>query len=115
MNVYAEAHSLERAIRESEEFKQLEQARQKLAGHPQLKEAIDDFHQKQLALQAKQMSGEAAGAEVMQSMQQLYQTLAADPLAAEYLQCEMRFSLMMQDVFQILSGVMGMTPQNGLV
>ena len=31
--------------------------------------------------------------------------LAQDPLAAEYLQCEMRFSLMINDVYQILSEV----------
>ena len=63
---------------------------------------ISDFHKKQLDVQTKVMMGEELTQEMQQSVQDLYQIVAADPLAAEYLQCEMRFQVMMQDVFNIL-------------
>ena len=47
---------------------------------------------------------------LMENIQRLYAIVASDPLAGEYLQCEMRFQLMMQDVFNILGEVMGMPP-----
>jgi cell fate (sporulation/competence/biofilm development) regulator YlbF (YheA/YmcA/DUF963 family) len=36
MNVYDEAHNLERAIRESQEFKEFDAARQKVKTNPKL-------------------------------------------------------------------------------
>ena len=105
MNVYDEAHNLEKAIRESEEFKQMQVVQEKVNANPELKKVLDDFHQKQLAVQTKQMMGEEIGSEVMQSVQELYAVVAQDPLAAEFLQCEMRFGVMMQDVYKILGDV----------
>ncbi|MEG0662934.1 MAG: YlbF family regulator, partial [Anaerovoracaceae bacterium] len=107
MNVYDEAHNLERAIRESEEYKQYAAAKAKIATNSDLDKMLKDFQSKQLGLQAKQMMGEEAGPEMMQSIQELYGIIMKDPLAAEYLQCEMRFSLMMQDVYKILGEVVG--------
>lgn len=43
----------------------------------------------------------------MASVQQLYAIMAKDPLAAQYLQAEMRFSLMMKDVYEILGEAIG--------
>lgn len=106
MNVYDAAHSLEAAIKESEEFKQYEAVRQQVAQNKQLNDMLDDFHIKQMQIQSKQMMGEQLGPEDMQKLQELYQIIAQDPLAAQFLQCEMRFSVMMQDVFQILGDVM---------
>ena len=102
MNVYEEAHALERAIRESEEYKQYKAVKDKVDANEQLKGMLDDFHKKQLDVQTKVMMGEELTQEMQQSVQDLYQIVADDPLAAEYLQCEMRFQVMMQDVFNIL-------------
>lgn len=68
---------------------------------------MEDFHSKQLELQTKQMMGQEVTSEMMQSVQDLYQIIAKDPVAAEYLQAEMRFSVMMQDVYKILGEVVG--------
>ena len=51
------------------------------------------------------MMGQQMDTDAMAQIQNLYGILLQDPLAAEYLQCEMRFSLMMNDVYQILSEV----------
>ena len=51
------------------------------------------------------MMGEGQSPEMMQSMQEALQIVMKDPLASEYLQAEMRFSLMMKDVYEILNGI----------
>lgn len=107
MNVYEEAHSLERAIKESEEYKEFKRLKKKIDAEESLKKMMEDFHSKQLELQTKQMMGQEVTSEMMQSVQDLYQIIAKDPVAAEYLQAEMRFSVMMQDVYKILGEVVG--------
>ena len=107
MNVYEEAHSLERAIKESEEYKEFKRLKEKIDAEESLKKMMEDFHSKQLELQTKQMMGQEITSEMMQSVQDLYQIIAKDPVAAEYLQAEMRFSVMMQDVYKILGEVVG--------
>lgn len=105
MNVYDEAHKLTQAIRESEEYKQYQAVKEKVKGNSELEKSLNDFKAKQLALQAGQMMGQQMDQDAMAQIQSLYAILAQDPLAAEYLQCEMRFSLMINDVYQILSEV----------
>ncbi len=102
MNVYDQAHNLEQAIRESEEYKRMKAAQEKVEEDPNLKSMIDDFHQKQIAVQTKQMLGEEVAQDVIQSVSNLSAIVMQNPVAAEYLQCEMRFGLMMQDVYKIL-------------
>lgn len=105
MNVYDQAHNLKAAIKESEEFKQYALAKSKMEANPELAEMLRDYQAKQFAVQGKQMLGEDVTSEMLQQVQNLYQIMMKDPLAAEYLQCEMRFAVMMQDVYQLLGEV----------
>ena len=108
MNVYNEAHNLARAIRESEEFKQYEAIKKSVAENPSLTEMLNDFQTKQFEMQAKQMMGEAPAEGANAQIQELYNIMMRDPLSAQYLQCEVRFSMMMNDVYKILGELMGL-------
>ena len=108
MNVYDQAHNLARAIKESEEFKQYDYLKKIIDQNAELSKMVKDFQAKQFELQAKQMMGEEMPADMMQSIQELYQIIMTDPTAAQYMQAEMRFSLMMNDVYKILGEVMGL-------
>lgn len=108
MNVYDQAHNLARAVKESEEFKQYDYLKKVIDQNEELSKMIKDFQAKQFELQAKQMMGEQMPADMMQQVQELYQIIMKDPTAAQYMQAEMRFSLMMNDVYKILGEVMGL-------
>lgn len=108
MNVYDQAHGLAKAIRESEEFKQYDQLKQVVDQNEELSKMIKDFQTKQFEMQTKQMMGDASSADMMQNVQELYQIIMRDPAAAQYMQAQMRFSLMMNDVYKILGEVMGL-------
>lgn len=107
MNVYDQAHQLAKAIQESEEFKQYKASEMSLKEKPELEQMMKDFQQKSMEVQLKQMSGEQPDAEDMQKIQQLYSIVAMDPLASNYMQNEMRFSIMMKDVYEILGEAIG--------
>ena len=57
---------------------------------------------KQMEMQAAQMMGQEVTQEAFQQIQQLSAILMQDPTAAQYLQCQMRFSMMMADVYKII-------------
>lgn len=117
MNVYDQAHSLAKAIKESEEYKQYEAQKKIVESNPQLDETIKDFMRQQIEIQAAQMMGQEMDAERIQKIQQLSAILMQDPSAAQYLQCQMRFSMMMADVYKIIGEVsdfgMGSMPGAG--
>lgn len=102
MNVYDQAHSLAQAIRESEEFKQYDQYKKIVKENPQLDQSLKDLMKKQMEMQADQMMGQEVTQEAFQQIQQLSAILMQDPTAAQYLQCQMRFSMMMADVYKII-------------
>ena len=112
MNVYDQAHGLAKAIKESGEFKEYDRLKKQVDANPQLSEAIKDFQSKQMEFQAKQKMGEKPDASAMEQIQQLYGIMRKDPLAAEYMQAQMRFSLMMNDVYKILGEAMGVSVPN---
>lgn len=108
MNVYDQAHGLAQAIKASEEYKQYDMVRQQVKANEDLNTMIKDFQAKQFEMQAKQMAGQQMTQEDVESIQQLYGIMLKDPLAAHYIEAEMRFSLMMKDVYEILGEATGM-------
>lgn len=105
MNVHDEAHNLARAIKESAEYKQYAELKEAASQNEELSAMLNDFQAKQFEIQAKQMIGEELGSDMMEQIQSLYQILMRDPLAAQYVQAEMRFSLLVNDVYTILGEV----------
>lgn len=105
MNVYEEAHNLSNAIKQSEEYKQYKATSDKVKENPELDKMMKDFLDKQIQMQTKQMLGQEVEGEIMESIQKLSGIVMSDPVAADYLQCQMRFSIMIQDVYKILGDV----------
>ena len=105
MNVHDEAHNLARAIKESPEYRQYAELKEKASQNEELASMLNDFQAKQFEIQAKQMIGEELGPELTEQIQSLYQILMKDPLAAQYVQAEMRFSMLVNDVYNILGEV----------
>ncbi|MCR5481530.1 MAG: YlbF family regulator [Clostridia bacterium] len=108
MNVYDQAHMLVRAIKECEEYKQYQAAKEKAFENEYVSKMISDIQEKQIPLQAAQMMGQEIDPEAMKEVQALYAAVMTDPLAAQYMQCEVRFSLMMNDVYKILAETLGL-------
>jgi cell fate (sporulation/competence/biofilm development) regulator YlbF (YheA/YmcA/DUF963 family) len=103
VNVHDKARELAEAISQSEEYASYLAAKEQAGTNNELAEAINDLHEKQFDMQRRQINGEEIGPEFIGQMQNLTQILMRDPLAAEYLQAEVRFTLMVNDVYEILA------------
>ena len=107
MNVYDQAHGLTQAIKASQEFIQYDALKKQVDTNPELAAMVKEVQAKQFELQAKQMMGEQMNAEMMAQAQQLYAIMMRDPLAMQYMEAQMRFSLMMNDVYKIIGEAVG--------
>ncbi len=107
-NVYDAAHSLAHAITDSYEFKQFREAEAKIMESEHLKTMIADIQKRRMEIQAAQFQGQQPDEAATAKFQELVNVAAKDPVAAAYLQAEMRFNLMMTDVSKILGDVMGL-------
>ena len=107
MNVYDEAHSLARAIKESNEFLEFDKVRQEVNADKEVSEMIAEMQKLQLELQAAQISGAEPNTDLMSRIQSLSTMMATKPLAAKFMQSEAAFSIMMNDVFKIIGEAMG--------
>lgn len=105
MNIYDEAHNLAHAIKESEQYKQYTYYKDEASKNPELSEMLNNFQAKQFEMQAKTMMGENLGDDMMAQVQELYAIIMKDPLAAQYMQAQVAFSMMINDVYKILGEV----------
>ena len=106
MNVYDEAHSLARAIRESNEFKEFDRMRVEVDNDKECSEMLKELQELQMQLQTLQLTGQAPDQAVIQRFQSLSTMAATKPLAARYLQAQGAFSVMVNDVFGIIGEAM---------
>lgn len=108
MNVYDEAHSLAKAIKESGEFKEFDRMRKVVEDDKEISEMLGEFQKLQIELQTAQMTGNAPDQNTMSRIQALGTMLTTKPLAAQFLQAEAAFSVMMNDVFKIIGDAVGL-------
>lgn len=104
-NPYDKARELSIAIRESQEYRDYEAAKDNASQNQELVAALNDYQEKQFDIQRKTMLGEEIGQEVMQQMQSLYEILARDPAASAYLQAQIRFAMMVNEVYRVIGDV----------
>ncbi len=106
-NVYDAAHSLAHAIKDSDEFKKFRELEAIIMDNESLKNMIADIQKRRMEIQALQIQGIQPDQEIQEKFQELVGVAAKDPVAAEYLQAEMRFNQLMTDFSKILGDVMG--------
>ena len=104
-NPYDKAWELSNAIKESPEYQDYIAAKERASSNQDLVAALNDYQEKQFDIQKKTMLGEEIGPEILQQMQNLYQILASDPAAAAYLQAQMRFAILVNDVYKVLGDI----------
>jgi len=102
---YDKVRELKMAIKESQEYINYMAAKERASQSPELVASLNDYQEKQFDLQKRTIMGEDLGGEVMQQMQNLYQILARDPVAAAYLQAQVRYTMMVNEIYTQISEV----------
>ena len=102
MNVYDEAHSLAKAIKESNEFKEFDRIRKEVDNDKECSDMLKELTELQVQLQTAQMTGQQPDKDMFARFQSLSTMVMTKPLAAQYMQAQMAIATMMNDVFGII-------------
>lgn len=102
MNVYDAVNNLARAIKDSNEYKEYKEVKEKIVKEPQLKAQIDEFEKIRYEEQLLAMQGEKQSEEKMAKLQELYKILVQNPDVKEYFDKEVKFNVMIADINKII-------------
>lgn len=102
MLVYDLARQLANEIGESEEYRQLLQAKERINQNEASRAMLEGFQRQQLELQQTLLKGEPVPEEKALQLEELNRILAANPSITEYRVAELRLVKLMGDVEKIL-------------
>lgn len=101
-NIYDTANGLEKAIRESNEFKELKQAFDAINSDESAKRMFDNFREMQLHLQQKQMQGEEITQEEVEQAQRTVELVQQHEAINKLMEMEQRLSMILNEVNRIM-------------
>lgn len=99
---YEVAHELEKAVRESEQFEELQAIYQELYNDETSKKMFENFRDIQLNLQQKQMSGQPISDDEIQYAQKLVQLVQQNDKISRLMEAEQKMSLFINELNKII-------------
>lgn len=103
MLVYDKAHELSRAIKESKEYLEYKELKDKIFLSKELKDKIEEFEKIRYEVQILTVKGNEQNAEKMQKLQELYKILIDNKEVKEFFDKEVIFNVMLADVNKIIA------------
>ncbi len=107
MNPYDAANNLAKALGQSKEYQDFQEAQITLKGDSSAREMLIDFRTEQLNLQRQQMSGVEVAPEQEEKMEKLYQVISMNLTLKRYLEAEYRLGVLLQDIQKIIAEATG--------
>ena len=103
MNIYDTANKLAAELKQTDEYKAYKNSKQQIESNAEVKSKIDEFDKLRVEAQKAMLKGEANANELSVKLQNLYTELYQNEVAKNYLEAEMRFSVMVTDINKIIS------------
>lgn len=103
MNIYDTANKLAAELKQIDEYKAYKNSKQQIESNAEVKSKIDEFDKLRVEAQKAMLKGEANANELSVKLQNLYTELYQNEIAKNYLEAEMRFSVMVTDINKIIS------------
>ena len=94
MNIYDTANKLAAELKQTDEYKAYKNSKQQIESNAEVKSKIDEFDKLRVEAQKAMLKGEANANELSVKLQNLYTELYQNEIAKNYLEAEMRFSVM---------------------
>lgn len=101
-NIYDLAYELEKAIRESADFKQLKMMYDEVNSDQSAKGMFDNFRNIQMQLQQKQMMGYEISPDEIQHAQKSVSLVQQHPTISKLMEAEQRMSMLVADLNKIV-------------
>lgn len=101
-NVYDLAHELTAAMKQSDEYKEYIELKNKAMENDTQRALLEEYKRLQFKLQVAMASGENAPPEEMERLQKIAGVLQMSPEATAYMMSEFRYQRMLADIYKIL-------------
>jgi cell fate (sporulation/competence/biofilm development) regulator YlbF (YheA/YmcA/DUF963 family) len=102
MNPHDAAHMLAKALKESNDFKELKDAQAALKADQSARDMLLDFRNEQLEMQKQQLSGIEVAPEREEKLEKLFEVINMNNIIKRFLQAEYRVAVLLQDVHKII-------------
>ena len=103
MSVHDRAHELAKILKSSEEYRNLLAAQTALNTDEAAKKMVKDFLAQKMEAEYEMMAGKPEDKAKMEKLQKMYDLLAINTRARDFLHAQMRFQQVMGDVYKIIS------------
>ena len=100
---YDKAHDLAHAMRESEEYKELMAAQEAVKADSVATGLVRTFMAQQMQWEYAKLSGAPEADDLQKKQEELMPQIQANTAAANYLQAQMRWSQVSNDIYKIIS------------
>ncbi|RCW69653.1 YlbF family regulator [Saliterribacillus persicus] len=102
-NVYDSAHDLEKALQESDEYKELKTAYDKVMQDETSKNMFDNFRNTQMELQQKQMQGEEITEEEVEQAKKVVELVQQHEDISKLMEQEQKVNALINEVSRIIT------------
>lgn len=103
MEVTEKAMELAEAIKETDEFQELQSAESRISLDPNAQDLVNELQTKQDELLQAQSSGQQPNAQTVQDLQQLQNQMKLNTTLQNYLKAQQSFNDLMQEVNTVIS------------
>ena len=103
MNVYDTANKLAYEMKNSDEYEEYREAKERIMKDPEIKAKMDEFEKRRYESQVLAIQKGEGDSEKMQKLQQLYTILVENKDIKEYFDLEVKFNVMVADVNKIIA------------
>ncbi|MBP2627360.1 MAG: hypothetical protein H6Q68_2071 [Firmicutes bacterium] len=102
MNIYDKTHALVGSIKSSPEYMEFMAAKKVLDTDEQARSMVKEFIAKQMELEYEMMGGKPEDKAKTGKIQELYQLIAANSKASQFMHSYMKFQRVVADIYKIL-------------
>lgn len=103
MDVYDMANRLSSEIRQSEEYKNYKEAKEKIKQNVDKKNKLDEFEKLRYKNQLNSIQAKESDKLEVEKMKEQYVELIKDDEIKKYFDCEIKFNVMLTDVNKIIA------------
>jgi cell fate (sporulation/competence/biofilm development) regulator YlbF (YheA/YmcA/DUF963 family) len=103
VNLYNMTHDFERVLRRSNEFKSLKNIYREVNADPETKKLFNKFHNLQIELQNKQMTGQKIMRDEIEKVQKIGEVVQKNEIIVRLIEAEQRMNILIMELNKIIT------------
>lgn len=103
VNLYDMTHEFEKVLRRSDEFKSLKRIYREVNADQETKQLFNRFHNSQIELQNKQMTGQKIMQDEIKEVQQLGEVVQRNEKIVRLIEAEQRMDMLIMELNKIIT------------